>query len=365
MMTEHTDLIEQTKIRLVEGLGEIFDPITVPDLSWVAEGLEGFLRQQVTMALLENLNAVVPGARLLMHSGSIVLGDRQYRFGIGDDIHRPDMLPVAFVQLNVGKSPRKPKGADIRLKGCGQYRLARLYVPSELTIDQDLLLRLIQAIFVTGYAWLEQKTLSLARTASEGLVEALYGIVRPLIPDEDLLRDFCFSTISEERGFYLLDQDSVACTLGVMAKGDCSPDYSPIRLVAELLSNSLSFPEMHARFAIQKQDCYDADLRASEYEEHQDLFVKAELATYTSESFSLYPIVYTGSVFLMASFRTKNKAAILPMLRAQREKLASAFESSRSHIRRLLKGVYATRSRFEYGKLGELLGGFTKGVFGI
>ena len=53
MMTERADVLEQTKSRLIEGLNEVFDPITVPDLSWIAEGLEGFLRQQVMVALAE------------------------------------------------------------------------------------------------------------------------------------------------------------------------------------------------------------------------------------------------------------------------------------------------------------------------
>ncbi|MBN1359898.1 MAG: hypothetical protein JW993_04870 [Sedimentisphaerales bacterium] len=338
-------------------LGEIMDVRCLKSLAAAAESIDGHL-----CAFLENTLMIYPQ---LLFEGSahnalrnaVQRGNSLYRPRVRESALEPGVVEVALLKVS-GRPPRnRPDPIDVTLEGHGRLHIARLWLPPNARVNQDTFSDLTASLFRTGYVWLEERIRDVINKPELSIGSALYAHLRSNMCDE-LLTQVWFGCGHSGRGVFLVDSRFGMDALSLINRGAPKAGESPLCLLLAFLGCDIPVEKTFGTIAITQDSCLDFSLASANYRTDLPLLVRAQIAMCAGEGISVLPICRDGRTYLIASFPTREKVAILPILQDQRAELARLHKGTRRLIRKFQRQFVRPAGLSLVDTLGAFSGSF-------
>lgn len=361
-----TNVESSVQAALLDDLEHYFSPISIRDIGVVAEAVENMLSNTISTIIVENISVFIPGAKSnISSSGNLFdLDDKRYRIAVAPVLIKPDELEMALLEhtLEARKQTRKSKHKTIQITGFGIYTRIKFSYPEDFMIDVDLILSISKTIIETGYRWIFNQI-----TAAVGdksiCCEGLYGILRTVTGDENVINQTWFVTMRKNYGFFLLDREVIRSSLARINKLAANIDKSAFDLITQMILHFLPFELMHSKVAVSNGKCIDIDLMDSKYAKDNPDLVESEIAIFGDRMISVCPLIYDKEPFLLLGFPSGIKPEIEIILTEHKERIVRHFERFYNRINKLSLILKMKDSSFiDIAEAGKFFGGLIAGA---
>lgn len=348
-------LLATLKARVIADLDTLPRLEIIPHIIQTAASIEGHLRCVLRDEIGICSPTVIPGAEYHVQTGEIRIGGCAYQARVGEDTRDSTILEVALVGTeNTAASKWKTK--RFLLPGHGRYRKAVMYLPSGVPVNCDFFAAITEAIFATGYFWLEERFRSVLSHPEVSIGVDLYSYLRPIVASDDLLNSLWFGCAIKGHGVYLLDPTVAMAALDIVSPRLPKARSGELQLVAEFLGCDIPAEKTFGTIATQADQCLDFNLQNAQYKEDLPLLVQVQIKIYGEAAISVFPIVSNRAGYLSASFPASKKGDLLPVLAQHRQELARRYVESGRTLKRLTELICGPKRRLD---LVSLLGRFT------
>ncbi|MBN8733501.1 MAG: hypothetical protein J0L64_23405 [Acidobacteria bacterium] len=358
-----SDAIVKLRLDLISELDRIYRVDSFLEVSDAAESIDSFLQGYVVEVVADHAPVVWKNGRAIPERKLVLIDAHTYEIRVGESVSERDVVEVSLVR-HTGQQPPagwKTRRREIALEQGGRYRKARLLLPYGLPAASDYFAVMTSEVFSIGYRWLREKILGIVGRHQLELSRALYSRFRMLVPNPKLQSGFWFSIGSKDGAYYLVDSRVAEAAIRTIDATGSHFGSGSLRLATSMLS--AIFPEedtFSGKAFRARLDELSGDLPTADYARDLSLATEAEIAAYGSEAVTVFPVVASGIPYLIASFPTEKKDALLPILRKNRSAFETDFLNSRDPLRTFAKSLTRTSRGLDLGKLGELFGGMLK-----
>jgi hypothetical protein len=281
-----------------------------------------------------------------------------YELKISED-HPDRALCVSILPLERGE---KLVTVDIVLKDGGRYSRTRLSMPGSLARMSDPLGEAIQALYASGYQWLdahgEGRLTSLQDHSPKDrlIISELYRQIRAgLREHSEYVTVFA---LDRKDAFFLFDSIHVMTSLDRARKQSSRLAASPLETTALLVTQRLDANLTISRSVVGEGRPISENLVESRYADTR--VPLAEMAFYGTPLIVCQPLVRGGKVRLTSAYPASMSAEIEPKLNCITKQLEETVRGTRFSIRRPLR----ERAAHLPGWLLRETGGVTRGIAG-
>jgi len=363
MTTENAqkeEIIESLKGSLISDLDNLPRLETIPDVIKTAGSIENYLRDSLRQAIGIYSPAIIRGSKYDARTGEIEILGCAYEARVGEHIRDSTVVEVALVQL--GPSQPKWRRTAFNLPGHGRYRKAVMYLPAHIEVDRDWFTAMTNAIFTTGYFWLEERFRSVLSHPEISIGVELYSYLRPVLANDDLMNSLWFGCGIRGHGVYLLDPTVAMAALEMVSPSAAKAGRSGLHVLAEFLGCDIPTEKTFGTIAVKQDKCLDFKLVDAQYREDLPMLVKVQIQVYGAQKISVFPIVSGKKGYLSASFPASKKADLLPVLNHHRDNLAKLYRKSERRLSHLINLVRDRRTTIDIAAIcGRFAGGFARG----
>lgn len=205
----------------------------------LAELIEDRARRRLIETILQ-LSPVLCGGRRAVEKDCLL--DRRntlIRLYCAEQVGENQRLIIAFAPVVSGSVELKKK--QIKITGTGRYKKIQFCWPSDLPLQVDLISAVTKVLLETAYAWFRTQVNNLVSQERVGLTRSLYHKLNLLVPSPALKRNLWFASVTEDRGFRLLDPNVTDCAFDLVVENQSYVHgYSANRLVAEINPSDLT-----------------------------------------------------------------------------------------------------------------------------
>jgi len=291
----------------------------------------------------------------LVDKDNFQIGQTWYELTIGED--RPDRaLCLWILPLERGE---KLVTVDLALKDGGKYSRTRLSIPGTLARMSDPLGEAIQALYASGYKWLdahgEGRLTSLQNHSPKDrlIISELYRQIRAgLYEHSEYVTVFA---LEKRDAFFLFDSAHVMTSLNRTRLQSSRLAASPLETTALLVTQRLDANLTISRSVVGDGQPIPENLVESLY---ADTGVPlAEMAFYGTHLIVCQPIAREGKVQLTAAYPASMSAEIEPQLNCIAEQLKETVRGTRFSTRRPLREGAGSQPGWLLRETGEVIRG--------
>ena len=356
------DILAALDISLIAELERNWKLETLPDVALAAAYLDSILRDKALQVLVRNGHLIWPNAQTFPDRDVLQIEDAIYEIRVAESILQFDILEIAVVPRGITEDAIASfRSESLTLEGGGRYKTIKWHIPNQIVMEQSRAFALVTEIFGIGYRWFKEALLQMVSQHQKQLADDLYGLLRTLVPNTELMDGVWFAVGATEGGFYLLDVRATESAFNILGRSRAPLAEAPSRLLAEFVSALFPEEQTFASRAIrEKLSLLVADIPKGSYAEKLSMVSEAEMAIYGSNIAIVYPIVATGMPYLVAVFPKEKRDSLVPFLEQHKEVFAEKFLRSRDRLKHFIKSLTSPRRHLEVGKVGELIGGILK-----
>lgn len=347
--------IGELSVILTCRLGEIMDVRCLKSLAVAAESIDGHLCAFLESALMTYPQLWLEGSEHNTLRNAVQRDNSLYVPRVRESALEPGVVDVALIKVSGRPSKRRGNPIDLKLAGHGRLHRARLWLPPNARLNQPAFGDLTASLFRTGYLWLEERIRDVINKPELSIGSTLYAKLRPHMRDE-LLAQVWFGCGRSGRGVFLLDSRFGMETLSLINHQAPRAGASSLVLLLAFLGCDMPVEETFGTIAITQDSCLDFSLTSANYRTDLPLLVRAQIAMCAGEGISVLPIHSDSRGYLITSFPTREKMAILPILEHQRPELARLYKGTRSLLRRFRHELERTGGSFSADVLGSFFG---------
>ncbi|WP_298896617.1 hypothetical protein [uncultured Psychroserpens sp.] len=335
-----------------------FDKMVTIDISAVAEAIE-----KKTFLLIEDIlhgftNQLIPNSRSVEDrlDKKILLGSVAYSIRVQEPWDSPDSIIVAYVKLYAfDRKINNPKTRTIKIDGIGKYKQFTLITPESMSIDIEGVSEIIKTIFETSYSWLFQKIRKVVK-GSHMVTSNLYTRLKISLENKSHIYSTVWFVVQhKDQCIVLLDSDNIEKAMKSLSSNLIHPDTSPYKLLDQFINMRLPFDKAFAKQALKKGACVNGVINKGKYTNDLPLLAAGQIQIFTPEV-SVFPVITEGRNHLYASFPTKFRGDVEPILLDNQEFLINEFKSFNSRIKRLIKSL--DNHKIDVTRIAEFLGVF-------
>ncbi len=334
---------------------------SISDIKRTSQLIEDFLRNYLKGILSKHSPNVILGSRYNEKLTELEIRGHTYEVRVGENIRNSEIIEVALVERSIEAIESKSKPNKFQLSGHGRYKSANIWLPDEVEFDREWFSEATDAVFQTGYRWLEEQVRIITSQPEVAVGIDLYAYLRSIINNEKLLDNIWFGCSIKGRGVFLLDPTIAMSGLNIISSHAAQTGDSALRLIAEYLGCDIPAEKTFGTIAVGQNKCMDFELSTAKYWEDLPLFLRAQAILMKSKSITVFPIFKGNSDYLQCVFPTEKKVVLLPILLQHREELSLRFARSRKHLIHLLKIIRAPKSSLDASAFGSFVGGFSAG----
>jgi len=353
----------QARASVRQELSRTFASVDLDQLAEIAGKLDHLLANSLDLFFRSHPEVLAQGCSYSSRSTQFSLNQEHFVLRISQAILEPDVIEIALLSIERPAGVGGYVSFSEELAESGQYRHIRVFAPRETEFSLASIASLAEALYGTGYRWLEETAKDLANREVASAGHALYRLVRELLPEQSIVDDLWLVAFAGKNGCYLLDREPTDKAIARLSTEMASAGASPLGLMATFLTTILTYAESNSRAAIETMQCIDVSLDGSSYSDSRALFLRAEKVIFGSPEISIFPIYAADAGQLVAVFPARHRALLEPFLTLNRRPLIEQFVLSRSRFKRLLASLSQPRQALSYGKIGEFVGGLVKAVF--
>jgi hypothetical protein len=284
-----------------------------------------------------------------------------------EDVWHPNTVAVLVIQIGL-PATQPPKGVPIG--GTGKYNEAQISTSPQLQRYSDVIAELTQKFYQQGYAWLAQFLLLKVRELESSVTIDLYAALRVAFGEKRTLADRCLLILIDgNNGNYVFDLHSAEQTIKRISTQRGVIQRTTSEMFLGLLGSFLQFKQMFSRHVIASGEKFQVDFTQTEYSD-KTLFALSERVLFKSEAGgsktgTLFPLARDDPPFLVVAFPTVRESEILPVLRRHAKELQETLKKQRNRVRTLHDSHKSSLSSLSFGQVGQVIGGFTRGILGL
>jgi hypothetical protein len=290
--------------------------------------------------------------------GMFRIAQTLYEFKISED-HPERAVCVSILPLERGE---RLVTVDLALKDGGKYSRTRLTIPGTLARMSDPLGEAIQALYASGYKWLNAhgegrlKSLQGHSPKDREIISELYSHIRAELHEHsDYVTVFA---LGRKDAFFLFDSIHITTALDRNRAQSSRLAVSPLETTALLVTQRLDANLTISRAVIGDGQPISENLVESRY---ADTGVPlAEMAFYGMPGIVCQPLVREGKIRLTAAYPAPLSAEIEPQLNRITGQLKETVRGTRFSLRR----PRGQRAGFQPGWLLRETGEVVRGIAG-
>ena len=351
------------RVEIFKELEATFGHYRTAELHFAVEAVEEFLRLTLRASLLKMAQAYAPEANYSEETYLLVTDQGLLELAIAETALSRRTLDVAFVLYNFNQKTPSYVEKLVQQDGFGRYSLCRVHWPSSVPVAWDGLIEIIEAVVTTIYSWLENFVTAGLNEVETKLSSALYSYARATFEcDPALLRRFWFVAVRGQKGYCLFDQRLASEAVAIAVQGSKGTALVAADVSANFVANEADFELMIAKDSISQGECIDVPFAATHYRAVAVDFSRAEVAIHGTDSITLFPIVKEGTGgYLLAGFPTPKRSVFEPLLKHHLDEIVTIFRNHADALRQLETTMLKMSGVTNIGRIGQFIGGFTKG----
>jgi hypothetical protein len=352
------EVVEFMKKELVAALDTSMRVQSIPDIIRASQLIEAFLRNYLKDVLSTHSSTVILGSSYNEKLKQLEIRGHTYEVRVGENIRNSRIIEVALVERSIQAIQSKTKPLRFQLPGHGRYKRADIWLPDQVELDQDWFAEATEAVFQTGYRWLEEQVGIVTSRPEVSVGIELYTYLRAVVNNEKLLENVWFGCSIKGRGVFLIDRTIATSGLSIISSQAAQTGESALRLIAEYLGCDIPAEKTFGTIAVGRNKCMDFELSCAKYREDLPLFLRVQMLVMKSNSITIFPIFRDDSDYLQCVFPAEKKHLLLAILSQHQEELAYRFARSRKHRLRLLKIIRAPKGSLHASAVGSFSGAF-------
>lgn len=344
-------------------LNRIFGKVELEGLPDIVAALDSLLTSIFDSLIRQHPHVLDPSCSYLAESGQFKINREHFNLRVTQAVIEPDVLEIALLPVGRILNSEQYAGTNWKLTDSGQYRKVRISAPSETNYSPESIALVAEAVYGTGYRWVEETAKEVVSRETSSAGHELYRMLRELLSDSSLAEEVWFVAFAGGKGCYLLDREPTDRAITKLSAGMAGASDSPLSLATKLFTTVLTYAEAHSRHAIESNSCINISLEESAYSENKALFLQAEKVIFGSSDISIFPILSAEAGQMVAVFPTQHRAFLEPFLEVNKEAIGERFLLAKRRFKRLLAALREPRRALAYGKVGEFVGGVLKSIF--
>jgi hypothetical protein len=321
-----------------------------------------FLREHLEDVLSKLSSNVILGSRYNEKSTELEIRGHSYEVRVGENIRNSGIIEVALVERPIELTKSKSKRKRFQLSGHGRYKRADIWLPDEAELDRVWFSEATDAVFQTGYRWLEERLRTVTSKPEMSVGIELYTYLRSIINNEKLLENIWFGCSIKGRGVFLIGPTIVMSGLNIISHYAAQTGESALQLIAEYLGCDIPAEKTFGTIAVGRNKCMDFELSDAKYREDLPLLLRVQMVVMKSKSITIFPIFRANSDYLQCVFPTEKKDVLFQILCQHKEKLSNLFGRLKKQRSQLLKIIRAPKGYVDASVIGSFVGGFVGGI---
>lgn len=270
-------------------------------------------------------------------------GTENYDFYIAGDVRSGGRLEVRVENIDASKPRPLRKAGKADIKEPGRFHGVRVYTDPYFVPIRDELAQGLADDIQAGYRWCTIQLLSSLRARLRGAGEEIRLHIRKRLPKE-LEATVWPYVIAKGKGLYLSDEDSRRWALGQAGKNPVRVDDAPAALMADVITRLMDADRTFSAEALKERRTIARNLRSSPYKATG--FDVAEEAVLRFHEIAIKPMVWEGEVLLVVGFPAADIPLLDAVLEREKAEIASLLRARSSEIRRLVRDLAKTDTRF-------------------
>jgi hypothetical protein len=191
-------------------------------------------------------------------------------------------------------------GAAIR--NAGPLANVSVILPAAIASYEEPILTLAATVLDVGLAWIETSLLDAMGDAEVAIVEALYSLVRRIMPEPSLHRYVWFATVGPLYGFRFVSRPVTEQALEKLKSFVNGKTIDPLDLLAALLASRRPKGGLLMTKAIAEGRCIEVDVADADYAHDGNYYAYVLTALYGGTAFTIYPVHSIGEFHVVALF---------------------------------------------------------------
>lgn len=358
--------VESEKIGLMDELDHYFAEISIDTLTELVAALDDLLIDYLKRLIVKYATPLFGAEVVDKDAWSFHLKEAKIVVEKSIDLkdERHLVLGLLVRNLETNRTQRKKRHATrIDINGWGRYSSVVYDFPDICTVrDENLLTKLTKDVFVVGYHWMNEKTVSCIRRTLGQFNQSLYEHMRIIVPNEKLLDGFIFSAVYENNDFVVLNDFAISSALLLAEPNAWKLGRSAADVTIQMMTQVIPIEDSVIMEAVKNENSVVIDLSKDRYYQADDTFSDALRAVW-GDSITCFPIVKEGDFLLVAFFITCHKDELEPMLIVHKQRLQQLAKDKSNMWKKGFELLSKVKARAPNAAvLGEFAGGFVGGL---
>jgi hypothetical protein len=318
------ELVENEKIALITHLHKHFSEISLESISGLFDGFDSVLTSFLAECLIRNAKRVFHAEKISHGQSSFEINRRAHVLEMSTPITKTTCLQVGII-VRESKPTAQEKDflvRKFRLAGFGKFSEVEYVISKSCqAADLGLLEQLTKSIFLSGYNWLNERTIGCVGRACDAFNQALYEHVRIVVPDQQLLNGFLFSAAFKGKDIAVLSDSALKMAIQLAGPAAANLGRSAADIVVQWMTQIIPLADSSIVDAAQQGDeGILVDLAQDVYYKADKSFSDSLRAVWGDSVFCL-PILRSDQLILVAFYLPTCRAALEPILLAHRNHL--------------------------------------------